>query len=124
MDAIAVGSPEDRSALFLKTTETMEPNVRPSVIEKDFWVCWTLSHLFKLKGIPDLVFKGGTSLSKAYGAIERFSEDIDITVSRDDLGFGDDKDPLKQETRSARKRQRKQLKSACQEFVALRCNFP
>ncbi len=53
------------------------------VIEKDFWVCWTLR---RLGTAPDLkghiTFKGGTSLSKAYGIIERFSEDIDLTIRR------------------------------------------
>ena len=58
------------------------------VIEKDFWVCWTLKHLFGLGPSPaQLIFKGGTSLSKAYAVIERFSEDIDVSLSREDLGF-------------------------------------
>ena len=57
-------------------------------IEKDFWICWTLNTLYHRRpdGGPGLLFKGGTSLSKAYGLIDRFSEDIDITVFRDDLG--------------------------------------
>ncbi|WP_287202543.1 nucleotidyl transferase AbiEii/AbiGii toxin family protein, partial [Mesorhizobium sp.] len=57
-------------------------------IEKDFWVCWTLDALFnglKQEG-PRLLFKGGTSLSKGFGLISRFSEDIDVTVFRDDIG--------------------------------------
>lgn len=61
----------------------------PLVIEKDFWVCWTLERLF---GLPDfgehLLFKGGTSLSKVYGLIQRFSEDIDLSLSRTALGEG------------------------------------
>jgi predicted nucleotidyltransferase component of viral defense system len=59
-------------------------------IEKDFWVCWTLDALFNRlpAGGPRLLFKGGTSLSKAFGLISRFSEDIDVTVFRDDLGEG------------------------------------
>ena len=57
-------------------------------VEKDFWVCWTLDALFNGMdaGIPRLLFKGGTSLSKAFGLIPRFSEDIDITVFREDIG--------------------------------------
>ena len=43
------------------------------VIEKDLWVCWTLARLNEIEGIPQLTFKGGTSLSKVYGLIERFS---------------------------------------------------
>jgi len=54
----------------------------PATIEKDFWVCWTLKKLFNLpEWGPRLTFKGGTSLSKGWGLIERFSEDIDIVLS-------------------------------------------
>ena len=53
---------------------------RPAyLLEKDVWVVWSLATLFSGPlGVP-LVFKGGTSLSKAYGAIRRFSEDVDLT---------------------------------------------
>lgn len=56
-------------------------------VEKDFWVCWTLNALYhgRPAGEPRLLFKGGTSLSKGYDLIKRFSEDIDVTVFRDDL---------------------------------------
>lgn len=61
----------------------------PLVIEKDFWVCWTLERLFALPDFADhLLFKGGTSLSKVYGLIQRFSEDIDLSLSRSFLGEG------------------------------------
>jgi predicted nucleotidyltransferase component of viral defense system len=79
---------EDRRDAFLGAARrlgTAEQNV-----EKDFWVCWTLDALFngaEANG-PRLLFKGGTSLSKAFGLISRFSEDIDITIFRDDLGQG------------------------------------
>ena len=60
----------------------------PTIIEKDFWVCWTLRELFRLPGWEQhLTFKGGTSLSKGWGLISRFSEDIDLVISRDHLGF-------------------------------------
>jgi len=77
---------EDRRDAFLGAARrlgTAEQNV-----EKDFWVCWTLDALFNSAdaGGPRLLFKGGTSLSKAFGLISRFSEDIDITIFRDDLG--------------------------------------
>ncbi len=49
------------------------------LLEKDVWVVWTLSVLFESDFADDLVFNGGTSLSKAYQAIERFSEDVDLT---------------------------------------------
>lgn len=64
-----------------------------TIVEKDFWVCWTLKTLFELPpGNPSLTFKGGTSLSKAYGIIDRFSEDIDVAADPQffiDRGFAD-----------------------------------
>jgi hypothetical protein len=52
------------------------------IIEKDFWVCWLLGILFSQPELgPHLVFKGGTSLSKVFGVIDRFSEDVDLSVS-------------------------------------------
>ena len=83
----------DRKDVFEAAAERLD--TLATYIEKDFWVCLTLDILFNSlpQGHPNLLFKGGTSLSKAYGLIKRFSEDIDITVFRTDLGFADDKDP-------------------------------
>lgn len=75
------------------------------ILEKDFWVCWCLHRLFTATDLPALVFKGGTSLSKVYGAIDRFSEDVDITVCGSNLGF-DDKIDL---SNTARDRNLKEL---------------
>lgn len=59
------------------------------IVEKDFWVCLTLSHLFHESSYRDsIIFKGGTSLSKAYGIIQRFSEDIDLIIDWRLLGYG------------------------------------
>ena len=53
-----------------------------AIIEKDFWVCWVLGMMFSEPALaPHLVFKGGTSLSKVFGVIDRFSEDVDLSVS-------------------------------------------
>lgn len=71
-----------------------ERGVAPWVIEKDLWICWLLARLHEVPGIPGLTFKGGTSLSKVHGLIQRFSEDIDLTFSRDGWGFEDDRHPL------------------------------
>ena len=79
-------NPTDRAGLFLTTANRLgAPLIN---IEKDFWICWTLNTLYHRLPVdgPRLLFKGGTSLSKAYGLIDRFSEDIDVTVFRDDLG--------------------------------------
>ncbi len=51
------------------------------IIEKEFWVCWLLAVLFRSPFAGSLVFKGGTSLSKVFGAIDRFSEDVDLSLA-------------------------------------------
>ena len=85
-NTVITASQADRRDLFLAAAARLGTAVQN--VEKDFWVCWTLDALFN--GLPAdgprLLFKGGTSLSKAFGLIARFSEDIDITVFRDDLG--------------------------------------
>ncbi|MEA3287419.1 MAG: nucleotidyl transferase AbiEii/AbiGii toxin family protein [Candidatus Marinimicrobia bacterium] len=59
---------------------------KPEVIEKDFWVCWLLGLLYGDKYVQKYIkFKGGTSLSKAYGLIERFSEDIDLLIDAEEM---------------------------------------
>ena len=72
--------------LFRETARAM--NVHAAIVEKDFWVCWMLDYLFHLSPFAELlVFKGGTSLSKSYGAISRFSEDIDLILDWRSLGY-------------------------------------
>jgi hypothetical protein len=94
MDEVAVASPRDRADLFQQAAAQLRPSRSPEIIEKDFWVCWTLRRIFEIiRFRPQLIFKGGTSLSKAYHLIERFSEDVDLSLSRRDLGFADGQDP-------------------------------
>jgi hypothetical protein len=86
MREIARRSREDRRDLFRAAAQKMR--VHEAIVEKDFWVCWTLDCLFDVSPWKDrLAFKGGTSLSKAYGAIERFSEDIDLILDWRLLGY-------------------------------------
>jgi hypothetical protein len=54
---------------------------RPEHLEKDVWICWVLQNLFGLPQRLPMAFKGGTSLSKVFDAIRRFSEDVDITIN-------------------------------------------
>ncbi len=71
-------------------------NLPETSIEKDYWVCWILRELFSLPGWgKSITFKGGTSLSKCWGLINRFSEDIDIVIDKDFLGFGGKDSPEK-----------------------------
>lgn len=85
---------------------------------KDFWVCWTLKELF---GLPEwgerLTFKGGTSLSKGWGLIDRFSEDVDIVIDRHALGFGDERSPDKASSNKQAKKWLEALKEASQRCV-------
>lgn len=96
MDRVARLPAGDRAALFGETGAGR--GVADTIIEKDFWVCWCLKRIFGLpKGTTaTLVFKGGTSLSKAFGAIRRFSEDIDLSFNRAELGYTGDRDPEKE----------------------------
>lgn len=64
------------------------------VLEKDLWVVWCLDALFRQPDAPDYAFKGGTSLSKVCGVIDRFSEDVDVTVSTNDERILGTDDPL------------------------------
>ena len=85
-DSFLAASLNDQRDVFIGTRQRL--GTAAQNIEKDFWVCWTLDALFNhlTAGGPRLLFKGGTSLSKAFGLISRFSEDIDITVFREDIG--------------------------------------
>ena len=89
MRNIARIAAEDREALFHNTAEAMK--MTDAIIEKDFWVCYMLDYLFhRCEWKDHIAFKGGTSLSKAYGLIERFSEDIDLILDWRVLGYGID----------------------------------
>lgn len=115
---VITASDDERRALFLTAARRLGTAVQN--VEKDFWVCWTLDALFNglAPGGPRLLFKGGTSLSKAYGLISRFSEDIDVTVFRDDLGEPASVADL--EALSGKKRQARlnAIKAACQAYIA------
>ncbi|HEY4207134.1 MAG TPA: nucleotidyl transferase AbiEii/AbiGii toxin family protein [Puia sp.] len=83
--------------------------LRPTAIEKDWWVTLTLKACFHTEYRSNLVFKGGTSLSKAWGLIERFSEDIDLVMNREVLGFAGE----------LSNNQIKRLREKTAEFVAI-----
>lgn len=68
----------------------LKTGMSPFAVEKDWWVVQTLSVIFGMEVAPYLVFKGGTSLSKVWKLIERFSEDIDLAIDRNLFGFGGD----------------------------------
>lgn len=116
MNKIALLPATDRRALFTETGARM--GLPPFHVEKDFWVCWVLSVFFDNPEVgPNLTFRGGTSLSKAWGIIERFSEDIDLAMSR--LWLGDAKDPGEEGIAPAQKDRRlKALRDECRKMIA------
>ena len=89
MNNIARINSNDRKALFQNTAAKM--GLTEAIVEKDYWVCFMLDYLFhRCKWKNSIAFKGGTSLSKAYGLIERFSEDIDLILDWRVLGYEKD----------------------------------
>jgi len=92
MNNVAQLSADERNELFKETASLM--NTTNAIVEKDFWVVWTLNKLFsddRLNKI--LMFKGGTSLSKVFNLIGRFSEDIDLIL---DWRLVTDENPYKE----------------------------
>ena len=115
--AVLAASDEERRDLFVGAADRLRTNEQN--IEKDFWVCWTLDALFNELEIggPRLLFKGGTSLSKGYGLIERFSEDIDITVFREDIGQPATFEELENLSGKKRNARLEDIKAACQRYI-------
>lgn len=88
----ALLSSKDRDFVF--NAVAIKNGITKAIVEKDFWVCLTLDYLFNKSKYKDLLtFKGGTSLSKGFNLINRFSEDIDIILNWNCLGVTDD-EPL------------------------------
>lgn len=92
MNKIARMTPQERADVFAETAA--RKGLPEAIVEKDFWVCWVLKQLFSTDPLRDrLLFKGGTSLSKIFHAINWFSEDIDLAVDYAALGFVGERDP-------------------------------
>ncbi len=117
MDSLLQLSQSQRVQLFEETAR--KTGMQPVIVEKDFWVCWTLQELFRLPVLGDhLIFKGGTSLSKVFKVIERFSEDIDISIDRGFLGFGGGNEPEAGGSNKEKQRRIEALRIACQQKIA------
>ena len=78
---------EVKKDIYAATRDTLQLTTELAV-EKDWWAVHSLRTLFGLPIGEHLLFKGGTSLSKAWGVIERFSEDVDLVLDRSFLGYG------------------------------------
>lgn len=114
---ITAANERDRQELFVSTARRI--GITEQSVEKDFWVCWTLDALFhgRRENSPRLLFKGGTSLSKAFRLISRFSEDIDITVFRHDLGEPISIEDLEQLSGKKRGAKLDEIRAACQQYL-------
>lgn len=114
---VIAASTRDRLDLFLTTANRLGAPI--GNVEKDFWVCWTLDTLYHRlpENRPRLLFKGGTSLSKGYGLIQRFSEDIDITVFREDLDQAATIEDLQALSKKQRQRRLDAIRDACRAYI-------
>ena len=94
--------PEERQLVFEQTGNLLNLPMRS--IEKDFWACWILRQMFELpKYGSHFTFKGGTSLSKAWKLIERYSEDLDVVIDKEMLGFIGEASPEASPSKKQRK---------------------
>jgi predicted nucleotidyltransferase component of viral defense system len=109
----------ERRKYFGEASEKL--NRSSQIIEKDFWVCWCLKRLFSLEDFRGhLTFKGGTSLSKVYQVIERFSEDVDVSIERAFLGFGGENEPEAGVSGKKQRQRIERLQQKCQAVIAER----
>lgn len=114
MDKVAALPAAQREELFSETAA--RKGMTPAIVEKDFWVCWTLSKLFSHADLSRLLmFKGGTSLSKVFNLIERFSEDIDLIL---DWWVVAGEDPLEERTKTQQDKFNKAINVQAQGYIA------
>lgn len=113
MDRVAHLPSSERSALFAETAARLKTT--PAVAEKDFWVIWVLDRLFGDARLARLLmFKGGTSLSKAYRLIERFSEDIDLIL---DWRMLSGEDPLAERSKAKQEKLNAAINEQAQAYI-------
>lgn len=114
MDSVARLSSNERNELFSETA--VKKGMSPAVVEKDFWVTWTLGKIFIKPDLNSILkFKGGTSLSKVYGLIERFSEDIDLILNWKMLT---DEDPEKDRSKKQQKKLIEKIRETARSYIA------
>jgi hypothetical protein len=111
--------PAEERALYWRDYSNRK-GVPEFIVEKDFWVCWLLGHIFASPQLgAECFFKGGTSLSKVFGAIDRFSEDIDLGLTPSSLGWNEG-DLDEAPSTSQRQKRAKQLQADCTTAVKTR----
>ena len=114
MERVATWKEQDRRDLFVETSA--RKGISSAIVEKDFWVCWTLGRLFASDELaPKIMFKGGTSLSKVFGLIERFSEDIDLILDWAELSS---EDPFEERSKTKQDKFNKQIVEESRAYIA------
>ena len=113
MDKLVLRDNDFRRLVF--NDVAVKKRIPPVIVEKDFWVCWILGKLFQSPDISsNILFKGGTSLSKVFNIIERFSEDIDLVI---DWRLFADEDPWKSRSRSKQELFNQKISRATAEYL-------
>ena len=116
MNRVAALPAKDRNELFAVTADQRGMGT-VAVVEKDFWVCWTLKRLFEHPELSkQLIFKGGTSLAKVYGLIDRFSEDIDLVL--DWRIVSGEQDPLERRSNTKQQRLNADLNEKARQYIS------
>lgn len=115
MYSIARLKAEDRKALF--NAYSFQYRESPEIVEKDFWVTLLLDYLFHHSEFKEyFTFKGGTSLSKCFNIINRFSENIDLILNWSALGYSD-KDIYEDRSNSAQLKYNRSVEDTAMEFI-------
>ena len=115
MNRFYIENNEDLKTLFINTSR--KRHISEAVIEKDYWVTFLLDYLFNENVWKEyLTFKGGTSLSKCYGLIKRFSEDIDLILDWRVLGY-EDKDPWVERSNTKQDKFNKEINEKTENFL-------
>ena len=113
MNKVAGMNAQNRSEIFRVSGNKL--GISESAIEKDFWVCWVLKNVFEEPALANQVlFKGGTSLSKCFGLIDRLSEDIDLIL---DWNLLTDENPYEKRSNTQQDKFNKHMESTAQEYV-------
>ncbi len=114
LEKIATSKETERKAIFTEAAAVKKINA--AMIEKDFWVCWTLNRLFSDDELQKILcFKGGTSLSKVFGIIERFSEDIDLILDWTTISGGKE---IIQPSKNKQNKRNEEINLEAQKYIA------
>lgn len=118
MDQILSMTKDDQARYYQQAAARSNLIKSANIMEKDYWVCWCLKQIFSLPEISlHITFKGGTSLSKCYNIINRFSEDCDLTINKEFLGVTENAAMMTTKSRNQRDKSLNTLANAAKNKV-------